>query len=135
MVRSNKIIKKQGVTLVELLIALLIVAILAMAAYPSYSSYVQRVERKKAASVLLALAAQLERIRSQQLSYSSPSIIDSAGLRYSISVFISNDKNSYVLAADPAAYSSQSDDKCGVMSLSNKGVWSFSTAATQDECL
>ena len=50
-----------GLTLIELLIALVVVAILAAVAYPSYQEFVARSKRNEAREALLRLATNQER--------------------------------------------------------------------------
>lgn len=51
----------RGITLIELLIALVIVAILAAIAYPNYRDYVARSKRNEAKAALLQIATNQER--------------------------------------------------------------------------
>src|SRR5210317_2497205 len=53
--------KVTGVTLIELLIALVIVSILAAFAYPNYQEFVARAKRNEARAALLRLATNQER--------------------------------------------------------------------------
>jgi type IV pilus assembly protein PilE len=61
--------KKNGFTLVELMIAVAIVAILAMIAIPSYSAYIKRANRTDATKTLTLDAQALERCYSQSFAY------------------------------------------------------------------
>jgi type IV pilus assembly protein PilE len=61
--------KKNGFTLVELMIAVTIVAILAMIAVPSYTQYVRKANRTDATKTLTLDAQALERCYSQTFSY------------------------------------------------------------------
>jgi len=61
--------KKNGFTLVELMIAAAIVAILAMIAVPSYTAYVKRANRTDATKTLTLDAQALERCYSQSFAY------------------------------------------------------------------
>ncbi len=62
--------KRNGFSLIELMIAVAIVAILAAIAFPSYQSYVVRSSRAAAQSELLQLAALQEKIFLNSNSYS-----------------------------------------------------------------
>ena len=48
--------KQSGVTLIELLIAIVLLSIIAASAYPSYTQYVVRAKRTAGKSVLLQVA-------------------------------------------------------------------------------
>jgi type IV pilus assembly protein PilE len=61
--------KRNGFSLIELMIAVAIVAILAAIAFPSYQSYVIRSSRSAAQSELLQLAALQEKIFLNSNSY------------------------------------------------------------------
>jgi type IV pilus assembly protein PilE len=61
---------QRGITLIELLIAMVIVSILAAIAIPSYSSYIMKSRRTEAKSALLGMAALEERFYSTNNSYS-----------------------------------------------------------------
>ncbi|MCO8098609.1 type IV pilin protein [Acinetobacter indicus] len=52
-------VKKQGFTLIELMIVVAIIAILAAIAYPSYQEYVQRTKRVEAQVELMEIANKL----------------------------------------------------------------------------
>ncbi len=56
---GRTMVKKQGFTLIEIMIVVAIIAILAAIAYPSYQNYVQRTKRVEAQSELLAIAQRL----------------------------------------------------------------------------
>ena len=61
--------RRQGFTLIELVVAMLIVSILAAIAIPGYSTYVRKSRRAEAKSALLSLASLEERYFSTQNVY------------------------------------------------------------------
>jgi type IV pilus assembly protein PilE len=63
--------KKNGFSLIELMIAVGIVGILAAIAIPSYSAYVKRANRSDATRSLSVTAQALERCYSQNFTYSN----------------------------------------------------------------
>ncbi len=63
--------KKNGFTLVELMITVAVVAILAMIAIPNYTQYVRRGNRTDATKTLTLDAQALERCYSQTFSYAA----------------------------------------------------------------
>ncbi len=58
---TNRVIKQQGVTLIELMIVVVIISIIAAFAYPSYIRQAQKAGRSDATSALLAIAAAQEK--------------------------------------------------------------------------
>ena len=82
----------RGITLIELLIALVIVGILASIAYPSYRDYTMRAKRTEAITKLLEIAANQERFylnanrygTLQELGY--PESLQTASGSYSVTI-------------------------------------------------
>jgi len=64
--------KKNGFTLVELMITVAVVAVLAMIAIPNYTQYVRRGNRTDATKTLMLQAQALERCYSQTFTYALP---------------------------------------------------------------
>lgn len=60
---------RSGMTLIEILIAVVIVGILAAIAYPSYINQVRTSRRADAQQALMSLASAMERYHSQNLTY------------------------------------------------------------------
>ncbi len=61
--------KQRGVTLIELVTAMLVVSILTAIAIPSYTSYMRKTRRADAKSMLNTAAQQLERCYTRMNSY------------------------------------------------------------------
>lgn len=61
--------KKNGFTLIELMVVVVIVAIFAAIAIPSYQAYVRRAEASKAQQEMHKIAASLERHKARNFSY------------------------------------------------------------------
>lgn len=133
--RKPVINKKQGFTLIELMIAIAIVAIVAAIGYPSYLGQVKKTERKRVVSRMLEVSSRMERIQSQQFSYQDPGDVQPPEVKYTLSVTVPQDGLSYLISADPAGFGRQADDICGIMTLDQAGVWSFSNGLTEDDCI
>lgn len=71
-------VRQSGLTLIEILVALVIVAILATIAYPSYRQQVQSARRADAQQALLGLASAMERYHTQNLTYENAADGDGA---------------------------------------------------------
>lgn len=115
--------KQGGITLIELMIAVVIVSILVSISYPSYTDYVVRVNRKQAMADLLNSAAVLERYKSVQVSYAgandadnplfnawSPADRSASDKKYSLTLNVSADGRTYTLTATPTTGSTQAGD-------------------------
>lgn len=61
--------KKNGFTLIELMIAVVVIAIIAAIAYPNYRTYIERKDLKNAQQEVLRLSAELERFKNKNFSY------------------------------------------------------------------
>src|SRR5689334_5672892 len=113
--------KQHGVTLMELMIVIVIVGILAAIAVPSYSSHVRKTRRNMAAACLEENAQFLERWYTTKLTYEGASAtMCPAEIQpfYDVEVDVT-DARSFTATATPKA--AQLEDKCGVMTLNEKG--------------
>lgn len=137
--------RQAGVTLIELLIAVIIVGILAAVAVPSYQDYVRQANRSEAKGILLETAQFMERNYTSNNCYqrtdgacgtartNTNCLAAVAGevalpfcqapktgtAKYNIS-FNAISAQSYTLQAAPTG--SMTGDTCGTLTLSNTGV-------------
>ena len=93
--KTQNLSKKQGFTIIELMIVLVIVAILLALAYPSYVEYVRKGKRGEAQQLLLNWAVNQEIWRSNNSTYAD---IDELPVP-------TNDNYTFNLVGDPTATS------------------------------
>ena len=141
----------RGVTLIELMIAVVIVAILASLAYPSYTEHVRKSRRADAKAALLQLAMVMERIYTESNTYRPNNTTPTLGTadtavfpnkspiegndRFYTLAFQSIAGESFQISATPQGV--QAADRCGTLLLSNTGTRSISGATqglTVDDC-
>lgn len=118
--------RHNGITLIELCIALVILALLAGIAYPSYVQVVLRSHRAEASEALLALAARQELYYTEFRRYSSSlmelgltELVTPSG-RYQLSMEVAADGMSYQLVA-VALGAQAADTECQSFSLNHLG--------------
>ena len=118
---------QQGVTLVELMIAVGIVGILAAVAYPSYRNQVMRTTRTEARTALEQRALQLEKCFTRYMSYNNANCAagqaaaNSSTAHYSIT--ISNpggNATSFTLTATPQG-AQAADTQCATLTIRDTG--------------
>lgn len=123
----------RGVTLIELMIAMVIVAILVGVAYPSYMDSVRKGRRADAQAVMLEAAQFMERFATENLRYDqtragvavalpaqlSKAPRDGSTQHYTISLQAAT-QSTYTLRAVPTDI--MLNDACGTMTLTDAGV-------------
>jgi type IV pilus assembly protein PilE len=137
--------KQRGMTLVELVTAMLVVGILSAIAIPSYTSYMRKTRRADAKVMLTSSAQQLERCYTRISSYNDgtndagggscplPLGANSSGT-YSLAITFDTTAGlpagqSYTLTATPLG-NQLKDTHCANFILNQQGQQSVSTAAT-----
>jgi type IV pilus assembly protein PilE len=117
--------KRNGFTLIELMIAVAIVAILAMIAIPSYTQYVRRANRTDATKTMTLDAQALERCYSQSFSYTgcggaAGGTAPSPQGKYSVTIAVPDPAvpaPSFLISAVPLDPSQQADSACQLFTL------------------
>jgi type IV pilus assembly protein PilE len=138
--------KRNGFTLVELMIAVLIVGILAAIAIPSYANYVKRANRTDATRSLSVTAQALERCYSQNFTYnvatcpiSGVSPVPSSQGYYSITITVNvvagpPATESYTLSALPVLAPQTTDAACTSFTLDSTGLQGATPAGNTQTC-
>ena len=135
--------RQAGMTLIELMIAVVIVGILTMIAYPNYTRYVVKSRRTQATACLQEAAQFMERFYTTNLRYDqsggtavslpTTSCIQDMNGRYVISIS-SVSANSFVLRATPQGAQASADTQCGTLSLSQNGTKAVSGTGSASSC-
>lgn len=135
-----------GFTLIEVMITVVIISILVRLALPTYREYVARARRLDAQATLLEAAQFMERFYTQNGRYDQTAGVVSniglpAGLQYSpqgstgsrvmYEVKLVSTITTYTLQASPQ--NAQANDRCGAMSIDQKGV-RYVTKGTVLDC-
>jgi len=121
--------KKQGFTLVELMIVIVILGIISAYALTNTSGHVKKSHRAEAKSLMLQVAHQQERYFTEHNAYGTMKAIGNASEalttesgNHQITVSLSNNNMAYTITAKPL----NTDNECGNLSLTDTNVRSSS---------
>jgi len=129
--------KKNGFTLVELMIAVAIVGILAAIAIPSYSAYVRRANRSDATRTMSFLSQALERCYSQNFRYDTcPQAVagtqPSAQGYYNVTLITT--QTTFSIAAVPLINPQLADTQCTSFTVDQTGAQAMTGTADIKTC-
>lgn len=117
--------KKQGFTLIELMIVIVILGIISVYAFMSTSDHVKKSHRAEAKSLMLQVAHQQERYFTENNTYGSMTAIGNAAAtlktdsgNHEISVALSNNDMAYTITATAL----NTDNECGNLTLTDTNV-------------
>jgi type IV pilus assembly protein PilE len=125
-------VKRQGFTLIELMIVVLVIGILSAVAIPAYQNYVTRAARTKATQGLMNLSGMEERFFYSNNKYTklltdlgindSPYCVDKCtDARFYTITIPSASSTDYTLQADPGNTQLKQDAACGTLTLNRAG--------------
>jgi type IV pilus assembly protein PilE len=134
--------KKNGFTLVELMITVAVVAILAMIAIPSYTQYVRRANRTDATKTMTLDAQALERCYSQTFNYAgcagaAAGTLPSPQGKYNVTITIPDPlvaAPSYSISAVPLSPDQIADTACTSFTLNTAGAQGGTGTSTPTTC-
>jgi type IV pilus assembly protein PilE len=125
--------KQQGFTLVELLMVVAIIAIIAAIAYPSYTGQVRKTRRAVATACLQQNAQFMERWYTSKLTYDGATVQPCQEVTqfYDVVVDVTSAR-AFTLTATPKG--AQAGEKCGVLTLDEKGERGQAVGMSESAC-
>ena len=130
--------KKNGFSLIELVVAMGIVGILAAIAIPAYTQYTKTANRTDATRTLTSSAQALERCYSQAFTYvgctSAPTApFTSAQGYYTVTITVPT-ASTFSITATPIKAPQTTDSACTSFTVNNAGTQSATPAANTVTC-
>src|ERR1700734_2080560 len=127
--------KKNGFSLIELVVAMGIVGILAAIAIPAYTSYTKTANRTDATRTMTYDAQALERCYSPTFtSLGCASAVSGVSAQGYYTVTIAPTANSFTITATPLKAPQTSDSTCTSFTVNNAGTQSATPAANTQTC-
>ena len=137
--------RRRGVTLVEVLVALAIISVIALVAVPAWQRHVRRVNRAEAIVALHGLLAAQERSHlangryAVNLTAPPPAGLGLTGFtenhRYALAVSVAEDGQSFIATAKPTLEGGQAADaECLAFSIDHRGRRAISGTGDVRSC-
>ncbi len=127
--------KKNGFSLIELVVAIGIVGILAAIAIPAYTSYTKTANRTDATRTMTYDAQALERCYSQSFTYvGCASAVSGPSAQGYYTVTIAPTANSFTITAVPLKAPQTQDSACTSFTVNNAGTQSATGTASSQTC-
>jgi type IV pilus assembly protein PilE len=128
-------VKKNGFSLIELVVAMGIVGILAAIAIPAYTSYTKTANRTDATRAMTYDAQALERCYSQTFTYlGCASAVSGPSAQGYYTITVAPTANSFTITATPLKAPQTSDSTCTSFTINNAGTQSATPAANSQTC-
>jgi len=122
-------VKKNGFSLIELVVAMGIVGILAAIAIPAYTAYTKTANRTDATRTMTSDAQALERCYSQSFTYvGCASGVSGPSAQGYYTVTVAPTANSFTITATPRKSPQTKDSDCATFTLNNAGTQGASTS-------
>src|ERR1700722_12874581 len=127
--------KKNGFSLIELVVAMGIGGILAAIAIPAYSAYTKTANRTDATRTMTYDAQALERCYSQSFTYvGCASAVSGASAQGYYTITVAPTANSFLITATPLKSPQTKDSLCTSFTVDNTGAQSTTPAANSQTC-
>ena len=127
--------KKNGFSLIELVVAMGIVGILAAIAIPAYTSYTKSANRTDAVRSMTYDAQALERCYSQTFTYlGCASAVSGPSAQGYYTITVAPTANSFQITATPLKSPQTSDSTCTSFTLNNAGTQGATPAGNAQTC-
>jgi type IV pilus assembly protein PilE len=127
--------KKNGFSLIELVVAMGIIGILAAIAIPAYTAYTKTANRTDATRAMTSDAQALERCYSQSFTYvGCASAISGPSTQGYYNITVTPTANSFTITALPRLAPQTSDSTCTSFTLNNAGTQGATPAGNTQTC-